>query len=62
MLAFVKSNGSSAAGRMRSTFHEWKNSCDAVPASRAGPSASDAGALQTVLLRCSMPSPSAHGR
>ena len=62
MLARVKSKGSSDAGRMRSTFQAWKNSCAAVLAMRTLPSARAPDEEHTVLLRCSMPSPSAHGR
>ena len=42
---------------MRSTFQAWKNSCATVPSSGRSAWARAAGAVSTVLLRCSMPSP-----
>ena len=64
MSASSKSNGSMPFERSRSMFQEWKNSWDMVPripARWAG--LRRAPRLETtVLLRCSMPSPSAHGR
>jgi hypothetical protein len=63
MLASSKSNGSSDFGRIRSTFHAWKNSCDTVSSTPRTDSGflNDVEAATTVLLRCSMPSPPPHG-
>jgi hypothetical protein len=57
MFASVKSNGSSDFGRMRSTFHAWKNSCETVPSRPIWFCASEADDVTDVELRCSIPSP-----
>jgi hypothetical protein len=62
MLARVKSNGWSDLGRIRSTFHEWKNSWDAVLRSAVSLFAREREEVRMVELRCSIPSPEAHGR
>ena len=56
--ASSKSKGSSDLGLMRSTFQQWKNSCEIVPIDWL-PSLRLTGAPLTtkVELRCSMPSP-----
>ena len=61
-LARKKSNGSSAAGRIRSMFQEWKNSCATVPRSPEALRAREAELERIVELRCSIPSPDAQGR
>ena len=62
MFATSESNGSSVRGRMRSTFHAWKNSWAAVSNRNRGELPSEALLVSTLLLRCSIPSPTAHGR